>query len=429
VFLIKSLIDMHLTNYLKEFKVIDCRQFAYQKGKGVNQLLDDFSNHVNKNLSQKKHVLALFFDLSKAFDVLDHEILLKKLKSIGIRGKVLSLFESYLNLRQFCVKVDGKHSKFFHLNSGVPQGSILGPKLFLLYINDLFKHLKNVKILIFADDILILADDPNLETCILKLQDGANKLVEWAHDNALILNRKKTVGMHFCANTVRPSDSPKIKIHSIDCIHNFEIDCKCETAKFVQENNRYLGVYIDADMSWASHIKHLKNKLRSVIKEVKIAKGRLNANALRTIYFSLAYSHISYGISAWGNVNLTQIQNLQDKLLRIMSTKKQLQDHKDDVYKIWQVLPVKMTHELVVALLKYFDKEQGVRRIHSYQTRTAANEPLVMPMSQNKYHERTWEYIVPRIWNKIPQNLKSFNTHATAKEHIKNWFMSLVNDV
>jgi hypothetical protein len=78
-----------------------------------------------------------------------------------------------------------------------------------------------------------------------------------------------------------------------DCLHNFKIDCVCEKVKFVQEKNRYLGIYIDADMSWTSHIKHVKNKLRSVLKEVKIAKSRLNSDALRTIYFSLAYSHLT----------------------------------------------------------------------------------------------------------------------------------------
>jgi len=205
-------IDINLSNYLNKYEIIDSRQFAYQKGKGVDNLFADLSDYVNTNLSKKEHTLALFLDMSKAFDVLDHDLLLKKLEHIGIRGSLLSLFSTYLKDRSFSIKVDGKHSKFYKAESGVPQGSILGPKLFLIYLNDLLKHLKGVKILIFADDILILCSSSDLKNCVEILQSQFDILCEWAHDNKLIINTKKTLAMHFCSKQMHAQFLHKLQL-------------------------------------------------------------------------------------------------------------------------------------------------------------------------------------------------------------------------
>jgi len=425
--ILERYLDIHLTEYLEKYNIIDCRQFAYQKGKGVNNLIAHLSDYINTNMSKRDHTLALFFDFSKAFDVLDHDILLNKLKKIGIRGKTLELFASYLKDRKFCVKIDGKYSKFYDLKSGVPQGSILGPKLFIIYICDLLKHLKIAKVLIFADDILILCHDKDLDVCKKKLQSESDVLNEWAHDNRLIINRKKTVGMHFCTKAMRPNSYPEIKVHSIECMHNFEINCCCENINF-SSTTKYLGIIIDEDFSWAQQIKRVVKKIRSVIKEVKLAKSRLTRDALRTVYFSLAYSHMSYGIPAWGNVTLTSLENVQEKLLFTMANKNQLKANNNDVFKTWKVLPLNLAFEQIIAVLKYFDKDQCEKRVHSHKTRMASSEQLIMPKFVNKYQARTWEYIMPRIWNKMPLELKSFNTIKTAKENIKQWYLIKITE-
>jgi retron-type reverse transcriptase len=414
-----------LINYLQEFDILDCRQYAYQKGKGVENLLADLSDYINTNLSQRLYTIGLFFDLSKAFDVLDHKILLEKLENIGIRGKMLNLFASYLNKRLFCVKIDGKLGEKVNIDSGVPQGSILGPLLFIIYLNDLFPHIKVAKILIFADDILILYQHKDLNLCSTRMQSEADAFNEWAHDNGLVINRKKTVGMLFCTKAMKPEILPKIKIHKTTCLHNFQVNCDCDYIDFVS-TTKYLGVFIDDDFGWMTHVNHVKNKMRSVIREIKLAKSRLSGDALRTIYFSLAYSHLTYGISAWGHACPSALSQLQEKLLYTMASKKQLKTHDGNLFKIWQVLPLNLIFEKHICILKYFDAEHGIRRMHSYQTRTALNEPLFEPVAKNKHHERTWNYIIPRIWNKLPLNLKSISDKKRAKDNINLWYLNQV---
>jgi hypothetical protein len=418
----ESYIDIVLTSYIQEFKILDGRQFAYQKNKGTETLLADLSDYINNNMSRKEHTLAIFIDYSKAFDTLDHNILSRKLEKIGIRGPALSLLESYLKNRSFRVKIDAKLSKKYGLKSGVPQGSILGPKLFIIYLNDLLKTLKGVKIYIFADDILILYSNTVLSTCQSTLQQGADFITLWSHDNKLIINQKKTNGMHFCLKQLRPAQPPQITIHSIECLHApNRTACSCKEIQFLK-NTKYLGIYFDDELNWKCHIRHLTIKLRQVIKEVRLAKNKLTAEALRIVYFSLAHSHLSYGITAWGSACLTPVINLQEKLLYIMARKHQLQNDKS-IYQVWKVLPLEHTFEQTAITLKYFDANHGIRRIHSHDTRSARNDPRVAPLSQNKYHERTWNYVMPRLWNQLPFELKNLISQKTVKERIKNWYI------
>jgi exonuclease III len=421
----ESYLDIHLTNYLKEFKILDCRQFAYQKGKSVNLLLADLSSYINENLSNKEHTIGVFIDYSKAFDVLDHEILIQKLENIGIQGRFLALFKSYLANRKFIVKLANEFSDLFDLESGVPQGSILGPKLFIIYINELFKYLKIVKILIFADDILILYKHKVFSICQKYVQEDLDVLNNWSHNNKLIINVKKTVCMHFCLKTMRADLRPALILHTTECMHKLNVDCACENLTVVS-TLKYLGVTLDDEFNWMPQIKNVCNKMRSIIKEIKLTKSKLTPTALRIVYFSLAHSHLIYGLPAWGTANLTPLKTLQEKLLITMSSKAQLKKE-PNVHKLWNVLKLDDLYELTVLTLKYFDPNHGAKREHSHFTRTAVTNPLIMPLSQNKYHERTWDYIMPRLWNKLPPELKNLNSVNSVKEKLKDLYHSQLN--
>ena len=132
-----------ITDFVVKYKIIDNRQYGFQKGKTVNQLLGKFSDHFNKSMSQNLHSLVLFLDFSKAFDTISHAKLLDALEAIGICGNCHKLLKSYLQNRHFKVKVDSECSKLFDIECGVPQGSKLGPLLFLIYSNNLLKQLIN----------------------------------------------------------------------------------------------------------------------------------------------------------------------------------------------------------------------------------------------------------------------------------------------
>jgi uncharacterized protein YktA (UPF0223 family) len=416
-------IDIQLTAHMNTSNLFDCRQYAYQKGRGVNQLFADLSEYLNLSMSEKDHTLGVFIDFSKAFDTIDHELMLKKLESIGVTGPTLKLFESFLSQRKFCVKVEGKCSDLFDNETGVPQGGILSAKLFIIYLLDLMPHLKKAKIFIFADDILILFNHKNLAICERTLQGEVNELCNWAHDNKLAINEKKTLGMHICAKNLRlRNEKPTIKIHTNECIHNANNNCDCKPIDFVREI-KYLGIHIDEDLSWAPQIRNVVSKMRSVLREIKLAKARVTPNALRIIYFSLAHSHLIYGLPAWGKASLSKLLEIQNKILYTMSTKSQIKKHNGDVFKIWQVLPIDKTFEQNVILLKYFEY-RGERRNHGHSTRQVQNMNVEEPKYKNKFQSHSWAYIMPRLWNKLPLELKIFSKQKTANENIKAHFLT-----
>jgi hypothetical protein len=141
------------------------------------------------------------------------------------------------------------------------------------------------------------------------------------------------------------------------------------------------------------------------------------------MYFSLAHSYFNYGITAWGSVNLTQLSNLQLKILYKMCSKKDKQSV-DNQLKFWNVMPIQKIFELNVLCLKYFDDNHGEPRIHQYNTRMSQLDPVVMPISESKYFDRTYDFIVPRLWNSLPPELKNIVNPDTVKRLLKKWFLS-----
>jgi exonuclease III len=416
--ILEKYLDFHLSSYLKEFDIIDKRQFAYQKGRNVNELFGDFSNYINSNLSGKNHVAAIFIDYKKAFDVIDHKILLNKLSKIGIQGPTLKLFESYLSNRKFAVMLNGEHSELFDVTAGVPQGSILGPKLFIIYMLDLFPLLRFCKILMFADDIVILYSHSNFNTCNSILQKDFNILVEWSHDNCLYINMKKTVCMHFCIKSMRGQHKLNVICHDYECLHNFQTSCNCQCISQVS-SCVYLGLHVDEDFSWKNHVNHLVSKLRTVVREMSFMRSNMTYSAKRIVYHSIAHSHLNYGITAWGSANLTSLLDVQEKILYKMCSKK----HKISVtnlYKFWNVLPVNKIFDVNILELKYFE-HHGTIRQHPYSTRSSRFDVIVEPISENRFFERTFEYIVPRLWNMLPEELKNCRTNSTVKRKLKKW--------
>jgi hypothetical protein len=235
--------------------------------------------------------------------------------------------------------------------------------------------------------------------------------------------------MHICTKEMREDQSgrahdPSLVVHSKECIHNYSFGCNCEYIKQV-EVHKYLGLLVDQEFNWQQQIKAVANKMRSVIKEVKLTKSQLNFESQKIVYFSLAQSYLIYGLPAWGNSNTKVLSDLQEKLLFIMSSKKKLKAE-SNVFRIWQVLPLKSLFEVTMITQKYFERDEFERREHPYNTRQMANEPLVTGMPENTFKDRTWNFIMPRLWNKLPLNLKQYTCIETAKTNIKEWYLKQI---
>ena len=295
-----------MLEFIELCNIFSPTQFGFRKGKSTETALMEFTEFVQTGLTQKKSIGTIFMDLSKAFDVMDHKILKEKLFHYGFRGTFLDLLMSFLSNRKYFVHVNGLKSDVKALNIGVPQGSTLGPLLFLIFINDM-KNCSNIlKFIQFADDTTIMHESTDINVLNKTLEIEANKVILWFNSNKLIINLSKTNSMLFTnQNNVR-----NLNIS----LNNSNIECVKEAT--------FLGVVLDNKLSWKAHVKHISRKISKSIAILKFVKYSFPIDALRIIYMALIFSHLNYCNLIWGSAystNLDPLIKLQKKAVRIVN--------------------------------------------------------------------------------------------------------------
>ena len=298
-------------------------QYGFRSNHSTDNAVTELMGDVLKNLENKKHTLTIFLDLSKAFDTLEHDMIYKKLSKYGIRGTCLEWFKSYLSDRTMSLKCRTASSPkeiisdSFEVKYGTPQGSCLGPLIFLIYCNDLHLNLNHTKCIQFADDTTLYIGSKHPRYLKYCLEEDLKSLHEWFNSNKLTLNIEKTVGLLFSPNGTKPN----IKIE----LNSFRIPM-LETAKF-------LGTWVDQNLSWKTHVDKLVLWITSRNALLKRGKRLLNKHALKVMYYAQIHSIIQYGIVIWGNMIsktlLNKLQKLQNTSVRLLENNL----HTDDIYK------------------------------------------------------------------------------------------------
>ena len=265
----------------------------------ILQLTDD----LHKNFNENKFTIGVFIDLSKAFDTVDHKILLEKLNYYGIHGHYHKWFTNYLkNRKQFIEYETGKQTNTLTIKCGVPQGSILGPLLFLLYINDLAQASRILKPITFADDTNLFYAHENINILFQNVNIELQNLCDWFSVNKLSLNNDKTKYTFFH----KPSISDYIPLKLPPLYINNKIIKR-------SEHIRFLGIILDENLTWKKHINTIESKIAKNIGALYRAKFLLNQKCLKNIYFAFIHSYINYGNIAWASTNYTQLRKLHNK--------------------------------------------------------------------------------------------------------------------
>jgi len=299
--ILEKLIYRRLYSFLISKGIITENQFGFRKGHSTSHALNYSVNHINSQIKNKKHVLGIFLDLSKAFDTISHSKLLYKLNCYGIRGNALNLISSYLSNRSQYVSVLGEKSNHLPVAWGVPQGSVLGPLLFLIYINDLCNVSNDGKFILFADDTnLFVSADSRKE--VFDLANAILSLIsKYMKCNLLHINAKKTCYMYFSPNKRENESAINHDLENLNLAIDGFIISRVKTTKF-------LGVLIDDKLTWKPHIEALNKKLRSACGRIYRIKGCLPVHLHKQIYHTLFESHLTFAISVWGGVS----QNIID---------------------------------------------------------------------------------------------------------------------
>jgi len=331
-----------LNTFLETNKILSKWQFGFRSNHSTIHPLVHFLNKISDSLNTKKHTVAIFCDLKKAFDTCDRNILLNKLQKYGIDNTELQWFKSYLTNRKQFVTISNVNSPLREITLGVPQGSILGPLLFILFINDLPLSSKFLSLL-FADDTTLLLSHENIDELIRLANSEFQKICEYFRMNRLVLHPDKTKYILFTRSRVRGdvvlycnnNDLDQNVAENISVIGNISKTDKIPAVKF-------LGVFIDPDLNFKYHLNTIRQKLSRALYSLRLAKNILNSRSLLLLYNSIFHCHLLYAIQIWSCSNssgINELFKLQKAAVRIISHAK-YNAHTEPIFKKLQILPL-----------------------------------------------------------------------------------------
>ena len=273
--------------FLSNFNILNNCQHGFRSGKNTESAMTELVEFVLSALNNRLFVSAAFLDFSKAFDTVDHACLLGKLANYGIRGNCLSWIESFLTQRSQVVVINGVQSETLILTKGVPQGSTLGPILFLLYANDMVNHLENIEPIVYADDTTLLSSRGDLIDMEINLNIAVNQIVDWCQINQLQLNVAKTKTMHFQTKQSQVCALPTVMIGE-EIVENTDVF-------------KYLGVLVNENLEWSHHIDACSKKICKGLFVLRRLRSIVDLKTLISIYYAYIFPHLNYGCILWGN--------------------------------------------------------------------------------------------------------------------------------
>jgi hypothetical protein len=376
-----------LVHFIDENKILSQNQFGFQRGKSTENAVTSIVSRILQAKEKKESSYCIFLDFAKAFDTVNHNILVEKLDYYGVKDLALGWFKSYLNNRAQYTQIGETLSDVGYIKHGVPQGSVLGPLLFLVYINDITESSKILQFYLFADDTTIFySDKTNPETEAL-LNTELSKVSDWLAANKLSLNVGKSNFLHFHHGNTK---------HLI----NIKID---NTPVEEKESTKYLGVILDNKLSWKAHIQITKTKLSKVIGMIAKTRYFVTNTVLLNLYYSFFQSHINYNLLNWSSAKTTHLHPIAlslKKVIRIMTFKNQY-EHTQPLFKELNILPfdLQIKHKQAIFMWK-LSKNLIHPPLSNLFTRNEHN-PLKynLPRTQNDYCRRAVTYSGIKIWN------------------------------
>ena len=285
-----------LKEYLDVKQIITDSQYGFRENQSSYMAINEMYDKISAALDNQEYADGIFIDLLKAFDTLDHSVLISKLEHYGIRGLALDWFQSYLRNRKQFVHYNGFSSSISGVTCGVPQGSILGPLIFIIYVNDNMNSCKLLHFILFADDTNLIYSNSDFDMLINNVNQELCNLTNWFQSNRLSLNVKKTHYILFGSKHV------PLNVNNNIYLNNNVIE-KVSCTKF-------LGITVDEHLNWHNHISNLTSQLSRSIGILNRVRYILPRQTLLTLYFTLVHPRLLYGIIAWGNASPTALNRV-----------------------------------------------------------------------------------------------------------------------
>ena len=414
--LFEKCLHSRLSKFLIKNKILNPNQFGFQANSSTENAVLKICDEICTCINNKEIVCSVFLDLKKAFDTVNHDILLKKLYMYGIRGNVYDLFASYLTNRKQYTLINGVKSDYRSISCGIPQGSVLGPLLFLLYVNDI-NSVSKFKINLFADDSYLSLNNH----CPSQLQADMNtellKIDRWLKMNKLSLNIEKTFFILFTNRRI-----------------NFDFAIKIGTTPLKRKSEvTYLGVQLDEKMSWNPHIHRIQRKLSSAVWALSRLKNLLDQKTKVAVYYGLIHSKLLYCISCWGGVSSNKkkkLTSLQKRAMRIICNVEE-RSPSMPLFKELKILNLDDTYKLQIASIMNKQKQDEWRgnfaptdiiNLHNHWTRQANRQNYFVPAANIDIFKSSLSYNGPVVWRSVPDHMKR-HTAVNFKKHYRDFLL------
>lgn len=430
----RSAVDQ-LIKYFEINNLLSACQHAYRVGHSTVTCLTEITNKIYSSLDEGQIVGIASMDLSKAFDAICHSHLLQKLCNMGLHGDTVKWVESYLKTRIQKTVFKDFQSEESIVTSGVPQGSILGPILFLCFTNDLISNFPGVKVVSYADDTQFIVTGKTIEIVQKKLENVIEKAENWYKSNSLMSNPSKTEVIFF---TPRNNNYSKNVNNPTISVYEEGKEVKIEAANDV----KVLGVQIDSKMTWNEHIKKLRNKTIAIVRHLHRVNKLLPMKSKLQLYDSLVASHLSYADIIWsgcGMINKQKLQCVQNFALKsILGMKKY--DSASQARKTLKYLDLEekrniheavFTHKVLAGKMPKNITEEYLKLRPSTKTRSATTGTLNIPKHKTVKYENSVLYRTTKAWNKTSTKIRRAETGQFKKmlqtATIKEKYSTIIN--
>ena len=420
--ILERLMYDRLLSFINKHNILYKFQFGFRNNHSTNMALIVLIDKIVSAIDKGEIVVGIFLDLKKAFDTVNHSILLRKLMKYGIRGNAYKWLQDYLNDRKQFVLFDNSESMCEKICCGVPQGSILGPLLFLIYINDMAYISEKILPIIFADDTNIFLSGKDINDTIVSFNQELEKIVMWLNANQLSLNIVKTHYMIFKSTRKKIDQNIDLTLdgHSLEKV----------------DNTKFIGVILDPTITWGPHIKSIRSKVARGLGIIIKAKKVFSIRTLITLYNSFIYPHFIYCIEVWGNAANTHrmsLFKLQKKVIRIIKSAPFLANT-EPLFKELKLLPLHniYKHRLNIFMFKFmrnmlpdimnelFSKNNELDRRSTRQ-----NYKLRIPLCKTTLFQNTIRYQGVKEWNSISEVIEYKCSIHTFKYKLKHHYLQL----